>query len=250
MKDGKRRRPKQSASAAPKPVERVLAFAAKKDPDRIGRVGKPPKSASNVVEKLQKLLGSHYVYGGSRRRRNEGHPRTWGLFDEGEYHKYTPKKAPPPPEGDNHRVLYHGTSVSRLAGILEEGLVPSSSGLLGPGIYLGGRPKAERYFRNPDAGVLLECQVALGRVFDAAQPTFGVPAGYGSVRGVPGTTSTWLGTLREEEFLVRDKSWIAISAIWLFKGPENTCSHCGKSFFRSELRAIDYYRRHCAACMK
>jgi Poly(ADP-ribose) polymerase catalytic domain len=249
VKDGKRRRPKQSASAVPKPVERVLAFAAKKDPGRIGRVGKPPKSASDAVGRLQKLLGSQYTYGGSRRC-NEGHPRTWGLFDEGEYHKYLPKKQPLSPEGDNHRVLYHGTSVSRLVGILEDGLAPSSSGLLGPGIYLGGRPKAERYFRNPDAGVLLECRVALGRVFDAAQLTWGVPKGYGAVRGVPDVTPTWGGFLREEEFIVPSKSQIAICAIWLFKGPENTCSQCGKSFFRSELRAVDYYRRYCAACMK
>ena len=188
--------------------------------------------------------------GGSSRRRDENRPRTWGLFDEGEYHRYLPKKQPPSPEGGNHRVLYHGTSVACLVGILEDGLAPSSSGLLGPGIYLGGRPKAERYFRNPDAGVLLECQVALGRVLDADVKTYGVPAGYGSVRGVPGVTLVWQGTLREEEFIVRDKSQIAICAIWLFKGPENTCSQCGKSFFRSELRVVDYYRRYCAACMK
>lgn len=232
MKDGKRRRPKQPAVlAAPKPVERVLSLGNSR-----GKRHVTSTPSAQTANRLQELLKRDFCYAGARTKsRNTRVSRM--VYGDGyipsEFHRYEPR-FPSKLGGGGIRTLFHGTSVVHLEGILNNGLRPSRNGLLGPGIYFGGREKAEAYFRSDEAGVLLECQVRLGRTFDAIPRANGAPPGYDSVRGVPGVTVVWGGTLLREEFTVPDKSQVAITAIWLFKGDELRCGRCAKQLFVSQ----------------
>jgi hypothetical protein len=78
--------------------------------------------------------------------------------------------------------MFHGTSVFAALNVIKEGFVPSVSGLLGPGVYLGEENKA-RYFKKASSvliednldpyasssmehfnGVMIELEAVLGRV--------------------------------------------------------------------------------------
>ena len=247
MKDGKRRRSKQPKAAAPVPaVERILSFSS----GASAGVSHWRKKNASDATRLRSLLERDYYYVGATKKYGQFEYRpAYDQYPGGaEYHRYEPRKSRAV-QGSNVRVLYHGTSVGSLEGILNSGLRPSFNGLLGPGIYLGGRDKAECYFRNPDAGVLLMCRVNLGKVFEARPSACGVPFGYDSVKGVPGVTTVFGGaTLVREEFIVRDKSQIEIAAIWLYKGRERECSRCAKVYFESRLITDQAYLWLCKSC--
>lgn len=63
--------------------------------------------------------------------------------------------------------MYHGTTVAFARSIVTSGFVPSTKGMLGPGVYVSrDKKKAERYplQENPLNRVVLELEVRVGRV--------------------------------------------------------------------------------------
>lgn len=67
----------------------------------------------------------------------------------------------------NPIILYHGTRKAAFPSIAREGLRPGRIGMLGVGVYFGGRAKAKKF--SSETGVLLECLVDLGRVWIPAE---------------------------------------------------------------------------------
>uniref|UniRef100_A0A8C8E2D1 Grass carp reovirus (GCRV)-induced gene 2p n=1 Tax=Oryzias sinensis TaxID=183150 RepID=A0A8C8E2D1_9TELE len=64
-------------------------------------------------------------------------------------------------------TMYHGTTVGFARSIITSGFVPSTKGMLGPGVYVSrDKKKAERYplQENPSNRVVLELEVRVGRV--------------------------------------------------------------------------------------
>jgi hypothetical protein len=115
----------------------------------------------------------------------------------------------------NPVVLYHGTQKDRFPYIAREGLCPGRrGGMLGSGVYFGGRAKARKF--SSDAGVLLECLVDLGRVWiptEESRP---------NVHLYPPEMHTIYASegLQNEEWCVRDPQRIVILRAFYLLGKE------------------------------
>lgn len=138
--------------------------------------------------------------------------------------------------GDGETTLFHGTRNTSVANIIKESLRPSSTGLLGPGIYLapdfhkawgygGASPKQYTYQRHntyhrhnntvlePNKMHVLVCRVRPGR----CSQDYGVD----TVRkgdtdtyiGVKNKTKTWGGTLISGEYCVKDPTRVIVLSI-------------------------------------
>ena len=116
----------------------------------------------------------------------------------------------------NAVVRYHGTKKDRFRRIALEGLKPSTGGMLGPGVYFGGKAKA-RVFASHD-GVLLECLVDLGRTWIPSVKCRGhderFPEGYDTLYASE--------KLRNEEWCVRNPKRIIILRAFYLLGETKT----------------------------
>ena len=147
----------------------------------------------------------------------------------------------------NLHYLYHGTGFTNILGITQAGLRRSSSGMLGPGIYLAPdvnkavgylckhwgrrRMKPNKMFRryrprntsdNPyyKFGLLLKCRVALGKVFSADKSgdyryKF-TQEGYHSVGMEAGVNTGW-GRLRGSEYIIYDEEQLIIEELHIYE---------------------------------
>jgi len=147
-------------------------------------------------------------------------------------------RSPKKPKGAAPRVLWHGTPLKNLPGILSRGLSPSWGGLLGPGVYFGGRQKAELFMRDP-LGALLQCEVSLGECADAIPDVGAIRnvSAYDSIHGVPGATNTLAGLLRMEEWAVRNPERVSIKEIRVFASRAGHCTACGRMSNLDEMRS-------------
>ena len=219
MKDGKRRRAK---------VLRLPDTAAFEQAASVPVKGQKPltKGDGTDLKEVRRHLG--------RVCREGGVENGYG----GVFHTYVVRE----PRKLLHATvtLWHGTPLRNLPGILGRGIEPSHMGLLGPGVYFGGREKAESYFKSP-LGALLQCEVALGRVYDAIgdfDPRWDAASrGYDSIHGVVGKTVTHGGTLRREEWAVLDPARISIRAIKIFAAERGQCPGCGIFASSENLRS-------------
>lgn len=118
--------------------------------------------------------------------------------------------------GESPVELYHGTSAKAFGGILcNNNFVPSKNGLLGAGLYLGGRSKAEHFLKcdvtkdnlslggKRIMGVLLHVQAALGVTKQATGKDFKKWTDCDTLYGVKGVTPTYTGTLYYDEWCIR-----------------------------------------------
>lgn len=117
--------------------------------------------------------------------------------------------AEPLPFDEPTQMLWHGTPFNNAGSILENGLLPSTRGMLGPGVYLGELAKARRFASGTHWGLLLHVEAALGNIENA------------SPEGVSFTTDTafaekglnslaWSGYLRHREWCVKDPRRVAV----------------------------------------
>lgn len=132
-------------------------------------------------------------------------------------HQFRIESGPLPFEGEETTFLWHGTALVSAERIVRDRFQPSTTGLLGPGIYLGDLSKARNYVRGTDTawGVLLHVEAALGRVGDAreiadyatttAYDTLHLPAG--------GFRNAWRGKVRRREWCVRNAARVRVREI-------------------------------------
>ena len=125
----------------------------------------------------------------------------------------------------NIRVLWHGTSLENMPSIRQQGLtLGTASCMFGPAVYVGTLSKALGYtgiggnwFHHAEKGILLNCRVALGRVYEADGPLNKCPEGYDSVKGVSGKTESYFGTLNQDEWAIYDPRRISVQGIYLLE---------------------------------
>ncbi len=132
-------------------------------------------------------------------------------------------------------VLWHGTCIGSGAPICMEGFKCGRSGMFGGAVYLGPREKAWNYVKvnttpytkgtqyipgtglvtteTYKAGILIQCSVAVGRVYDAKTSLHRCPPGYDTVHGVQGQTEAWVGSLLREEYAIYDPRRIVVRSI-------------------------------------
>lgn len=116
-------------------------------------------------------------------------------------------------------TVWHGTPLRNAAGILNQGLKASISGLLGKGVYVGTKEKAWHYAAKGGGnwGVMLKCLVSMGRVAEAGE-RYAIPTtqDYDTLHCAPGTHKwAWGGSIAREEWCVRDPARVSIVEIHL-----------------------------------
>lgn len=117
-----------------------------------------------------------------------------------------------PHEGPT-RLLWHGTSLHVATNILSKGFLPSTKGLLGPGVYVGEAAKARNYVKSTahGYGLMLRVEVAMGEVAIDGTPeaakcdTIHHPAG--------SSGKAWGGYLRRREWCVKDPTRVVVREI-------------------------------------
>jgi hypothetical protein len=133
--------------------------------------------------------------------------------------------------------LFHGTSWAVAQGIQRDGFIPSVSGCLGPGVYLGQRDKATRFAEDNtrhqgSAGGLVEVLVTIHNPkYVPYNDTGWQDEGYDACRTDRTSAS------QNMEWAIRDRSQVAvirISRVSLVGGPPAepwfTCPTCSRSF--------------------
>ena len=219
MKDGKRRRAKalrlpdvpafQQAASIPVKGQKPLTQLADLARERQAKGQEDMREVRRHLERSCKESGRQNTYGGV-------------------FYSYTVLKPKELRHKDNTRTLWHGTALGNLTNILIHGFRPSYGGLMGPGVYFGGRQKAEAYSRAP-LGALLRCEVALGRTADAVPSWEDARPPYDTLHGVPGQTRTYgSSTLLNEEWAVLDPARISIHEIRVFTANRGECVRCGR----------------------
>lgn len=93
----------------------------------------------------------------------------------------------------NRRLLFHGSAMSNMLGIMAQGLriappeAPATGYMFGKGIYFADQfSKSAAYSqRGAQTSLMLLCEVALGQMLDLYMPCYidPLPAGFNSVRG-------------------------------------------------------------------
>ena len=167
MKDGKRKHPKKNSEAKVQhdPLNRIARAAAQQ---MVGsKWSAKPEKAKDYDRKvdaqargiLHHTFGKMTYYGAQA-----GHMGARA-------HYFSVDKPLSVKGGGPLTRLYHGTSLYALACAVYQGRLRASySGMLGPGVYLGTKAKAQNYTKGAtgDDGsvfsVLLVCEAALGRV--------------------------------------------------------------------------------------
>lgn len=139
---------------------------------------------------------------------------------------------------DGHPILrlFHGTNLSNVVSMfVHNELIASSSGLLGPGVYLGKWNKAYHFGNSTkwaykydreknigyydwnsvkNLGVILECDVSIGRTEDPAIGKFPISQEIDTRVGRSGITPTWGGsTLFHDEWCVRNPRRVVVRYI-------------------------------------
>ena len=123
------------------------------------------------------------------------------------------------PEG---KILYHGTRLSSIKLISEEGLRPSTAGRLGPGIYVTDDFQvAETISLNRgqegNGGAVFECKVNLRHIKDLIRDTGSKwqNEGYDSAQTIH---SSWYNTGEFTEFYLKDTSKCSIRKVTVTEG--------------------------------
>ena len=147
--------------------------------------------------------------------------------------------------------LYHGTSWIRAQKIERDGFVESSTGLLGPGIYLAREDKARRFAEDVDRhgsaqGGLVECLVTVyNPKYASSNDTGWRKQGHDACRADHTTGS------RHMEWCIRDRSQVEVIRI---QGPFDlrsvACLICGnKKQFAHLQHAIQHVESgYCTGC--
>jgi len=160
---------------------------------------------------------------------NEVHVETWAVYEVAN---------PLSNIGDGVVLrLFHGTRLSRvLSMFVDNELIASRGGLLGPGVYLGTWEKAKVYGDScglayvydkktgrsyydwgsiKDLGAILECDVSLGHTDDPLRSgeTYKTAHRWDTRVGRKGLTKSWGGTLKNDEWCVRDPRRVVVRRI-------------------------------------
>lgn len=145
MKDGKKKRPKGNRKN-PEIVQKIRNRANKimDIPDKNKK-----KLKSIKPHDIMKHLHNSLIFVGERKRRI--------LFGEFEEYLYFAIRGV---SSLNEIVRYHGTSFAGLVGVIQQKrIVPSSWGMLGPGVYVGHWEKARNF-----GEVILEVKCNMGKI--------------------------------------------------------------------------------------
>jgi hypothetical protein len=130
----------------------------------------------------------------------------------------------------NVQTLYHGTPARNITAIAAEGLRPGRGCcMFGSGIYLGKTSKAIGYTGAGTARYIIEVKVALGRVWEQSQScnltlASVQEAGYHSVAGIRNYTSSFYGTLNNDEYVIYSPDQVLPVRVFEYQStiPENT----------------------------
>ena len=150
------------------------------------------------------------------------------------------RAALPNGQRQNVQLRWHGSRPENGLNILSTGFRKGWHGMFGSGIYVGNRDKAIGYSgyspghsgfvarpllglkaipaapRQP--GMLIQVEVALGRVFGASEAMPKIkqaPEGFDSVQGLAGITGSWAGTLKYDEWVVYNPCQVSVLEIHL-----------------------------------